>query len=110
MALNAQHHQLKVLKRRTVPGPFEVPKMKYYTDYIAKLESLPVINPGTGEYVHVMEGQRKGYNNLTILSPHHAGQKNGIQLDDTRCFVPILFSARIFFSIWPFLFSRASLW
>lgn len=65
-ALNAQHHQLKVLERRTVPGPFKVPAMKYYTDYIAQVEKLPVINPGPGEYVHVMEGQRNGYNNLTI--------------------------------------------
>jgi quercetin dioxygenase-like cupin family protein len=65
-ALNAQHHQLKVLERRSVPGPFGVPEMKYYTDYVAKLEKLPVINPGPGEYVHVMEGQRNGYKNLTI--------------------------------------------
>lgn len=65
-ALNAQHHQLKVLERRSVPGPFAVPGMKYYTDYVAKLEKLPVINPGPGEYVHVMEGQRNGYKNLTI--------------------------------------------
>ena len=66
MALNAQHHQLKVLERRTVPGPFQKPQMKYYSDYIATIEKLPVINPGPGEYVHVMEGQRNGYNNLTI--------------------------------------------
>jgi quercetin dioxygenase-like cupin family protein len=65
-ALNAQHHQLKVLERRDIPGPFKKPDMKYYTDYIAQLEQLPVINPGPGEYVHVMEGQRNGYNNLTI--------------------------------------------
>ena len=65
-ALNAQHHQLKVLERRTVPGPFKAPEMKFYTDYIARVEDLPVINPGPGEYVHVMEGQRNGYNNLTI--------------------------------------------
>jgi quercetin dioxygenase-like cupin family protein len=65
-ALNAQHHQLKVLERRTVPGPFKAPEMKYFTDYVAKVEDLPVINPGPGEYVHVMEGQRNGYNNLTI--------------------------------------------
>ena len=64
--LNAQHHQLKVLERRTVPGPFKVPEMKYSSDYVAKVEELPVINPGPGEYVHVMEGQRNGYNNLTI--------------------------------------------
>ena len=66
MALNAQHHQLKVLERRAVPGPFQKPEMKYYSDYIATIEKLPVINPGPGEYVHVMEGQRNGYNNLTI--------------------------------------------
>src|SRR5687767_13865950 len=65
-ALNAQHHQLNVLERRKVPGPFLIPGMKYYSDYVAKLETLPVINPGSGEYVHVMEGQRNGYNNLTI--------------------------------------------
>jgi quercetin dioxygenase-like cupin family protein len=64
--LNAQHHQLKVLERRAVPGPFKVPEMKYYSDYVAKVEELPVINPGPGEYVHVMEGQRNGYKNLTI--------------------------------------------
>ena len=66
VALNAQHHHLKVLERRSVPGPFTAPAMKYYTDYIARVEQLPVINPGPGEYVHVMEGQRNGYNNLTI--------------------------------------------
>lgn len=65
-ALNAQHHQLNVLERRTVPDPFTAPPMKYYSDYVAKVENLPVINPGPGEYVHVMEGQRNGYNNLTI--------------------------------------------
>ncbi|HTE29646.1 MAG TPA: cupin domain-containing protein [Chryseolinea sp.] len=64
--LNAQHHQLKVLERRTVPGPFKPADMKYYSDYIAKVEELPVINPGPGEYVHVMEGRRHGYGNLTI--------------------------------------------
>ena len=65
-ALNAQHHQLKVLERRTVPGPFTAPSMKYFSDYAVTLDKLPVINPGPGEYVHVMEGQRNGYKNLTI--------------------------------------------
>ena len=65
-ALNAQHHQLKVLERRSVPGPFAAPAMKYFSDYAVTLDKLPVINPGPGEYVHVMEGQRNGYNNLTI--------------------------------------------
>ncbi len=65
-ALNAQHHQLKVLERRTVPGPFNIPGMKYFSAYALSLDKLPVINPGPGEYVHVMEGQRNGYKNLTI--------------------------------------------
>ena len=65
-ALNAQHHQLKVLERRTVPGPFDVPGMKFYSEHAVTLDKLPVINPGPGEYVHVMEGQRNGYQNLTI--------------------------------------------
>jgi quercetin dioxygenase-like cupin family protein len=65
-ALNAQHHQLKVLERRTVPGPFTAPAMKYFSEYAVTLDKLPVINPGPGEYVHVMEGQRNGYKNLTI--------------------------------------------
>ena len=64
--LNKQHHSLKVLERRTVPGPFTPPKMKYYSEYAVTLDKLPTINPGPGEYVHVMEGQRNGYNNLTI--------------------------------------------
>lgn len=64
--LNAQHHQLKVLERRTVPGPFTRPGMKYFSEHAVTVDQLPVINPGPGEYVHVMEGQRHGYKNLTI--------------------------------------------
>jgi mannose-6-phosphate isomerase-like protein (cupin superfamily) len=64
--LNAQHHQLKVLERRILPGPYTPPKMKYFSDYAVTIAQMPVINPGPGEYVHVMEGQRHGYKNLTI--------------------------------------------
>jgi hypothetical protein len=65
-ALNAQHHSFKVIERRTLPGPFMIPKMKYYSEYAVTLDKLPVINPGPGEYVHVMSGQAYGYNGLTI--------------------------------------------
>ena len=65
-ALNAQHHSFKVLERRTIPGPSAIPAFKYYADYAVALDKLPVINPGPGEYVHVMEGQQNGYKNLTI--------------------------------------------
>lgn len=64
--LHAQHHSHKVLETRRVPGPFQRPAMTEVKDFALSKEDLDVINPGPGEYVHVMEGQRHGYNNLTI--------------------------------------------
>lgn len=64
--LHAQHHSHKVLERRTVPSGYETSNMKYWKNYVKKIEDLPVINPGPGEYVHVMEGQKNGYQNLVI--------------------------------------------
>ena len=64
--LHAQHHAHNVLERRTVPSGYETKNMKNYMDYVAKVEDLPAINPGPGEYVHVMEGYKNGYQNLVI--------------------------------------------
>ena len=64
--LNAQHHSYKVLETRRVPGPFQRPAMNEVKDFALSKSELDVINPGPGEYVHVMEGQRHGYENLTI--------------------------------------------
>ncbi|HET9298496.1 MAG TPA: cupin domain-containing protein [Candidatus Polarisedimenticolaceae bacterium] len=64
--LNAQHHAYKVLETRRVPGPITKPEMKEIKDFALSKSELDVINPGPGEYVHVMEGQRHGYQNLTI--------------------------------------------
>ena len=64
--LNAQHHSYKVLETRRVPGPFQPPAMVDIKDFALSKSDLDVINPGPGEYVHVMEGQRHGYDNLTI--------------------------------------------
>jgi quercetin dioxygenase-like cupin family protein len=64
--LNAQHHGYKVLETRRVPGAFQPPAMKDVKDFALSKSDLDVINPGPGEYVHVMEGQRHGYQNLTI--------------------------------------------
>jgi quercetin dioxygenase-like cupin family protein len=64
--LHAQHHPHKVLEIRRVPGPFETPAMADVGDFALSKSDLDVINPGPGEYVHVMEGQRHGYQNLTI--------------------------------------------
>ena len=64
--LNAQHHSYKVLETRMVPGPYTKPAMTDVKDFALSKSDLDVINPGPGEYVHVMEGQRHGYENLTI--------------------------------------------
>ena len=64
--LNAQHHSYKVLETRRVPGPFQQPAMTDVKDFALSKSDLDVINPGPGEFVHVMEGQRHGYDNLTI--------------------------------------------
>jgi quercetin dioxygenase-like cupin family protein len=64
--LHAQHHPHKVLETRSMPGLFQRPAMKSVKDFSLAKKDLVVINPGPGEYVHVMEGQRHGYRNLTI--------------------------------------------
>jgi quercetin dioxygenase-like cupin family protein len=64
--LHAQHHSYKVLVRGSMPLTPEAREMKYWKDHAIALDDLPVINPGPGEYVHVMEGYKNGYNNLVI--------------------------------------------
>lgn len=64
--LHAQHHAHKVLERRTVPAGYATKNLDNWKDYAAKVEDLPTINPGPGEYVHVMEGYKNGYQNLVI--------------------------------------------
>jgi quercetin dioxygenase-like cupin family protein len=64
--LHAQHHSHKVLERRTVPPGYESKELKYWSEYASKVQDLPSINPGPGEYVHVMEGYKHGYQNLVI--------------------------------------------
>ena len=64
--LHTQHHSHKVLERRTVPPGYESKELKNWSEYVAKVEDLPAINPGPGEYVHVMEGYKHGYQNLVI--------------------------------------------
>lgn len=66
LALHAQHHPHGVLETRRIPGSFEPPAMTEIADFALSKDDLVVINPGPGEYVHVMEGQRHGYENLVI--------------------------------------------
>ena len=65
-ALHAQHHPHQPIETRTLPGPFDLPPMTSIPDFALLKDELVVINPGPGEFVHVMEGQRHGYQNLTI--------------------------------------------
>ena len=65
-ALHAQHHPHGPLETRRLPGPFDPPAMASIPEFALLKEDLLVINPGPGEYVHVMEGQRHGYRNLTV--------------------------------------------
>ena len=64
--LHAQHHPHKVLETRRVPGEWRAPAMDRVSDFALKKSDLDVIHPGPGEYVHVMEGRRHGYRNLTV--------------------------------------------
>ena len=64
--LHAQHHPHGVLETRRVPGPFQPAAMTEVKDFALSKSDLDVIHPGPGEFVHVMEGQRHGYRNLTI--------------------------------------------
>lgn len=65
-ALHAQHHPHTPIMTRRVPGAFQKTKLTNIRDYALLKGDLDVINPGPGEWVHVMEGQRHGYQNLTI--------------------------------------------
>jgi mannose-6-phosphate isomerase-like protein (cupin superfamily) len=58
--------KLASLATRRAPGPFQPPSMTDVQGLPLSKSDLDVINPGPGEYVHVMEGQRHGYGNLTI--------------------------------------------
>ncbi len=65
-ALHAQHHPHRVLETRRLPGTVAPAPMTEVSDFALPKDRLVIINPGPGEYVHVMEGQRHGYQNLTI--------------------------------------------
>lgn len=64
--LHAQHHPHGVLETRRIPGATASPAMKSLEDLALPKDRLVVINPGPGEFVHVMEGRNHGYQNLTV--------------------------------------------
>jgi quercetin dioxygenase-like cupin family protein len=93
--LNAQHHSYRVIETRRVPGPWAPAPMTDVKDFALSKSELDVINPGPGEYVHVMEGQRHGYQNLTIGITYtapggappmhtHKGEESHVLLKDQK--------------------------
>ena len=64
--LHAQHHPHSALETRRIPGLVDPPAMTLSEEFALAKDDLIVINPGPGEFVHVMEGQRHGYLNLTV--------------------------------------------
>ena len=64
--LHKQHHSDAVLETRRIAGLWKAPLMKNISDFAINQSDLDVIHPGPGEYVSVMEGQRHGYQNLTV--------------------------------------------
>ena len=64
--LHIQHHPHGTIETRSIPGTFHPSAMKSVSDFAVLKDDLVVINPGPGEFVHVMEGQRHGYENLTV--------------------------------------------
>ena len=55
-----------MLETRRVPGRVTPPAMDSVDDFAVSKSDLDVVNPGPGEYVHVMEGGRHGYEDLTV--------------------------------------------
>jgi quercetin dioxygenase-like cupin family protein len=64
--LHKQHHGDAVLETRRIAGIWKAPAMKNIRDFALNQSDLDVIHPGPGEFVSVMEGQRHGYQNLTV--------------------------------------------
>lgn len=64
--LHAQHHPHGVLETRRIPGAAAAPSTRSLEDLALPKGKLVVINPGPGEFVHVMEGRSHGYQNLTV--------------------------------------------
>lgn len=62
-----------------VPSLFTPPAMDNVQDYIIKKDEMVVINPAENEYIHIMEGKRHGFENLTVaITNTHTG--NGAPL------------------------------
>lgn len=67
LALHEANHSYTPLVTAVIPPIFEPPVLDSVDDYAMKKKDLVVINPAPEEFLWVMEGKRKGFNNLTIV-------------------------------------------
>lgn len=92
--LHAQHHPYTPLATFSLPSKYKKSTISSVEDYAVPLNNLPLLHPGPGEHVHVMEGKRYGYNNLSVGvtntqpggSPPmhtHPGEESHVLLDGT---------------------------
>ena len=64
--LHRQHHSYTPIATLSLPTKFDKSVILSEKDYALSLNDLVLVHPGKGEYVHVMEGKRYGYNNLSV--------------------------------------------
>ncbi|WP_188152168.1 cupin domain-containing protein [Teredinibacter waterburyi] len=69
MHADAEHGYYPVVTA-TLPALFDAPTMDSVEDYIVHRDEMVAINPAPNEYLWVMEGQRHGFENLTVVLTH----------------------------------------
>lgn len=65
-ALHMQHHDYIPIVNAVIPPLFQAPVLDSPDKFVITPEKMVVINPGGEEIIHVMEGKRHGFNNMTI--------------------------------------------
>jgi len=65
--LHQENHDYQPVVTATLPPIYDEPRMDSLEDFVLHKEDLVVVNPAPDEYLWIMEGQRHGYNNLTLV-------------------------------------------
>ena len=96
--LHQESHDYYPVVTATLPPIFDVPMMDSIEDYVLHKEDLVVVNPAPNEYLWIMEGQRHGYNHLSIVMTNtitgngaplhtHVGQESHVLLEGKMQYV-----------------------
>lgn len=65
-ALHMQHHDYFPAVNAVIPPLFDAPVLDSVDKFVITPEKMVVINPGGEEIIHVMEGKRHGFENMSI--------------------------------------------